>query len=63
MQATVHDWDPTTRGGSVLLDDGRRLTFAGDAVQVRSLRLGQRVRLLMSADRVLAVTIATLPFT
>jgi hypothetical protein len=63
VQATVRSWDAATRGGTVLLDDGRQLDFPGEAVQVRALRLGQRVRLRMDGERIIAVTVATLPFT
>ncbi|WP_420847599.1 cold-shock protein [Natronosporangium hydrolyticum] len=54
MQGTVADFDPTTRSGSLLLDDGRRLEFgasAFDASGLRLLRLGQRVQIeLAGAD-------------
>jgi 2-phospho-L-lactate guanylyltransferase len=63
VQATVSSWDAATRAGSVLLDDGSRLDFPGEAVQVRALRLGQRVRLRTSDGTVVALTVATLPFT
>ncbi|MDX6199931.1 MAG: hypothetical protein QOJ79_3082 [Actinomycetota bacterium] len=63
VQATVRSWDPATRGGSLLLDDGSRLDFPGEAVQVQALRTGQRVRLRLSDERVVALTIAALPFT
>lgn len=63
MQATVRSWDPGTRAGTVLLDDGAVLAFDGSAVQVLALRLGQRVRLRLDSDAVTALTIATLPFT
>jgi hypothetical protein len=63
VQATVRSWDPASRAGTLLLDDGRQLDFSGEAVQVRALRLGQRVRLRMAGDQVAALTIATLPFT
>ena len=46
MQATVHDFDPATGAGSVLLDDGTRLPFAGSAFAASGLRLlrrGQRL--------------------
>lgn len=59
----MRSWDATSRGGVVLLDDGSRLLFDGDAVQVRALRLGQRVALHVVDGRVVALTIATLPFT
>jgi 2-phospho-L-lactate guanylyltransferase len=63
VQATVRSWDPASRAGTLLLDDGRELDFPGEAVQVRALRLGQRVRLRLDAGRVVALTVATLPFT
>jgi hypothetical protein len=61
VQATVRDWDPVTRAGSVLADDGTALAFSGDAVQCRGLRLGQRVTLQIESEQVVALTIATLP--
>lgn len=48
MQGTVASFDPQTRDGGVLLDDGTPVGFtaaAFDASQLRLLRLGQRVRL------------------
>jgi 2-phospho-L-lactate guanylyltransferase len=63
VQATVRTWDPGSRAGTVLLDDGQQLDFPGSAVQVRALRLGQRVQLRVDAEQVTALTIATLPFT
>lgn len=48
MQGTVSAFDPDTRGGRVLLDDGVELTFTGEALvgsRLRLLRPGQRVRL------------------
>ena len=48
MQATVYSFDPATRAGAVLLDDGVELPFAADALTgsgLRLLRPGQRVRL------------------
>jgi hypothetical protein len=48
MQATVSAYDPTTRSGRVLLDDGSELGFAGAALEgtgLLLLRPGQRVRL------------------
>lgn len=64
MQATVRTFDPRTRGGDVLLDDGNVLTFearAFDASGLRLLRLGQRVRLELADDgTVTFLTIATL---
>jgi 2-phospho-L-lactate guanylyltransferase len=48
MQGTVASYEPDTRSGSVLLDDGVRLPFAAaalDGTRLRLLRPGQRVRL------------------
>ncbi len=65
MQATVRVFDPATRGGSVLLDDGTPVDFAAaafDAGGLRLLRLGQRVRLdVDAAGTVTRITISTLP--
>jgi len=47
VQATVSRFDAVTGDGAVLLDDGRELTFAADALAgtgLRLLRPGQRVR-------------------
>lgn len=64
MQATVRRFDPRTRVGDVLLDDGSVLEFpagAFDASGLRLLRLGQRVRLEVDDDgKVTFLTIATL---
>ena len=46
-QGTVRDFDPDTRAGHLLLDNGTELSFdaaAFDAGGLRLLRLGQRVR-------------------
>ncbi|RKR90683.1 hypothetical protein BDK92_5064 [Micromonospora pisi] len=48
MQGTVATYDPQTRSGTLLLDDGTELAFpavAFDASGLRLLRLGQRVRI------------------
>ncbi|MFY1678998.1 MULTISPECIES: hypothetical protein [unclassified Streptomyces] len=48
MQATAYTFDPRTRCGRVLLDDGTPVSFdtaAFDAGGLRLLRPGQRVRL------------------
>ncbi|MEU5420897.1 hypothetical protein ACFY1P_00240 [Streptomyces sp. NPDC001407] len=48
MQATAYTYDPSTRSGSVLLDDGTPVPFdtaAFDAGGLRLLRPGQRVRI------------------
>lgn len=62
MQATVVDFDPQTRAGSLLRDDGARLEFgaaAFDASGLRLLRLGQRVQVERRPDG--TVTRVTLP--
>ncbi|MCY1140363.1 cold-shock protein [Actinoplanes sp. Pm04-4] len=46
MQGTIATFDPTSRSGTLLLDDGTELAFdapAFDASGLRKLRLGQRV--------------------
>ncbi|MEU4422650.1 cold-shock protein [Actinoplanes sp. NPDC024001] len=46
MQGTIATFDPATRSGSLLLDDGSELVFGADAFDrsgLRLLRLGQRV--------------------
>ena len=60
-QATVKSWGPD--GGSVLLDDGTELPYAGQAVAapLRRLRAGQRVHLRLEQGRVAALTLWTLP--
>jgi 2-phospho-L-lactate guanylyltransferase len=48
MQGTVSTFDPATRTGSLLLDDGTQVDFGRNAFDVsglRLLRLGQRVRI------------------
>ncbi|MFI5684948.1 hypothetical protein [Streptomyces sp. NPDC051636] len=48
MQATAYTYDPETRSGQVLLDDGTPVAFdasAFDAGGLRLLRPGQRVRI------------------
>ncbi|MDJ0341682.1 hypothetical protein QMK19_04745 [Streptomyces sp. H10-C2] len=66
MQATAYTYDPGTRGGSVLLDDGTPLPFdaaAFDAGGLRLLRPGQRVRIRTEGDgddrRVVFLTLQT----
>jgi 2-phospho-L-lactate guanylyltransferase len=68
VQATVRSYDPATRSGSVLLDDGTELPYDGSALlgsSVRFLRSGQRVRIetvgLGRDARVAFLTIATMP--
>jgi 2-phospho-L-lactate guanylyltransferase len=69
VQATVASWSGTTRGGSVLLDDGSMLDFdhaVFEASGLRLLRFGQRVRIRVAevegTTRITALTIATLPW-
>lgn len=69
VQATVASWSATTRGGSVLLDDGSMLDFdhaVFDRSGLRLLRFGQRVRIRVVDEngrrRIDALTIATLPW-
>ncbi|MGW4198268.1 hypothetical protein [Streptomyces sp. NPDC005004] len=53
MQATAYTYDPETRSGQVLLDDGTPLPFdaaAFDAGGLRLLRPGQRVRIETEAE-------------
>jgi 2-phospho-L-lactate guanylyltransferase len=68
MQATAFTFDPDTRSGSVLLDDGTPLEFgaaAFEAGRLRLLRPGQRVRIRTEGDgerrRVVFVTLVTYP--
>jgi 2-phospho-L-lactate guanylyltransferase len=66
MQATVRTFDPLTRAGTVLLDDGVELPYddaAFDAGGLRLARFGQRVRIEVDAtrERVTFLTLATLP--
>jgi 2-phospho-L-lactate guanylyltransferase len=68
MQATVRDFDPRTRAGSVLLDDGAALPFPAEAFLasgLRTLRLGQRLRIEVTGAgqdrRVSRLSLATLP--
>lgn len=67
MQATSYTYDPATRSGSVLLDDGTPLPFdaaAFDAGGLRLLRPGQRVRIEVEGEaehrRITLVTLQTL---
>lgn len=64
MQGTVSEFDPQTRAGTLLLDDGTPLAFgaaAFDASGLRLLRLGQRVQVERSAEgKVTRITIPTM---
>jgi len=68
MQATAFTFDPTTRAGSVLLDDGTPLEFDAAAFEAGGLRLlppGQRVRIRTEGSgqgrRVVYVGLYTFP--
>ena len=68
MQATVASYDPATRSGAVLLDDGVVVAFGADAIAnsgLRLLRAGQRVRLETAGGgvdlQVVRLQIVTLP--
>jgi len=68
MQASIVDFDESTRSGSVVLDDGTQLPYdaaAFDAGSLRLARVGQRVRIRtegIGADRrVTFLTLATDP--
>ncbi|MGW0733408.1 hypothetical protein [Streptomyces sp. NPDC002851] len=67
MQATAYTYDPDTRSGSVLLDDGTPVPFdaaAFDAGGLLLLRPGQRVRIEVEGEgedrRITLVTLQTL---
>ncbi|MEV6805870.1 hypothetical protein ACH4NF_25675 [Streptomyces sp. NPDC017248] len=67
MQATAYTYDPQTRSGQVLLDDGTPVPFgaaAFDAGGLLLLRPGQRVRIETEGEgeaaRVTLVTLHTL---
>jgi 2-phospho-L-lactate guanylyltransferase len=63
VQATLRSFDPVSRSGDVLLDDGNVKTFdaaAFDPSGLRLLRIGQRVRLDVDANGVVTfITLAT----
>lgn len=65
MQGTVRSFDPSTRVGVVLLDDGSSLEFGSAAFAKSGLRLvrsGQRLRLRVDgAGKVTAVSLVTTP--
>ena len=65
MQATVRDFDPATRSGTVFLDDGTVVGFGPDAFAgsgLRLLRQGQRVAIGCDPDGVIMrLTLATFP--
>ncbi|MGW7223912.1 hypothetical protein [Streptomyces sp. NPDC054826] len=66
MQATAYTYDPESRSGQVLLDDGTPVPFdapAFDAGGLRLLRPGQRVRVEAEGEgedrRITLVTLYT----
>lgn len=62
-QGTVWSFDADTHEGTVVLDDGSRLSFDAatfDASGLRLLRAGQRVRVELVDKSVAAMTILTL---
>ncbi|MEU6404448.1 hypothetical protein [Streptomyces sp. NPDC046985] len=64
MQATAYTYDPDSRSGQVLLDDGTPVPFgaaAFDAGGLRLLRPGQRVRIETAGEGAeLRITLVTL---
>jgi hypothetical protein len=61
----VRTFDPATRAGTVLLDDGLEVPYDGaafDAGGLRLLRVGQRVRLRFAGEprAITFLTVATL---
>ncbi|HEY8457037.1 MAG TPA: hypothetical protein VIL34_15705 [Actinopolymorphaceae bacterium] len=67
MQATVRSYDPQTRSGTVLTDDGIELAYTAAALAgsgLRRLRIGQRVHVdvekVGTTLQVRALTIHTL---
>lgn len=65
VQATVATFDPDTRSGTALLDDGHEVTYdaaAFDASGLRHLRLGQRITLQHDEQgKLVRITIPTIP--
>ncbi|MFF7638198.1 hypothetical protein ACFZB9_34355 [Kitasatospora sp. NPDC008050] len=68
MQATAYTFDPATRAGSVLLDDGTPIPFDAAAFEAGGLLLlrpGQRVRIRLAGSgtqrRAVFVTLQTFP--
>lgn len=60
MQASVHVFDPEHHTGSVLLDDGRQVSFTAAAFEasgLRLVRLGQRLTVEVAGDVVVSLGI------
>jgi cold shock CspA family protein len=69
MQATVRSFDPDSRAGTLLADDGVELPYDVTALPegLRGLRIGQRVQVELTAPdepgaRVRTLHIYTLPY-
>jgi hypothetical protein len=64
LQATIATFVPETRSGTVLLDNGKELSFDANAFArsgMRMFRLGQRVRMRVVDGRVEAITHLAFP--
>lgn len=65
MQGTVATYDPESRSGTLLLDDGTEMAFgaaAFDASGLRLLRLGQRLSIERDArGEVTRINVVTFP--
>jgi hypothetical protein len=62
VQATVLRFETTSRSGTAATDPGRIVAFDATAFEIGGLLLlrpGQRVRLVLEADRCTCVTLAT----
>jgi cold shock CspA family protein len=63
VQGTVATYDPETRSGTLLLDDGTEMAYPAEAFAasgLRLLRLGQRVRIDRDdSGQVVRVTLPT----
>lgn len=57
MQGTVATYDPVSRSGDLLTDDGLRMRFDADALaeHIRHLRLGQRVHVDADHQGIMAI--------
>jgi cold shock CspA family protein len=66
-QATVHEFDAGAGTGSIITDEGLVIPFAPEAWEagpLRTMRPGQRVRVVLEAgspSAVVAITLATFP--
>jgi 2-phospho-L-lactate guanylyltransferase len=57
VQATVASYEAESRSGTVVTDEGKTLTFAGEtlAEHLRHLRPGQRVHIQTDGEQVTSV--------